>query len=172
MEAVYLCLGGNVGDTRNYLQNAVAMIGRRVGRVVSQSAVYQSEPWGFNAEQMFLNQAVMIETELEPHAVLEQCLQIESELGRTRSGNGYEPRTIDIDIIFFGGQTISQPNLQVPHPLMHRRNFVLLPLCEIAADFVHPVVGKTVSQLLAECDDKSAVTPLRSRRGNQIDSVL
>ena len=153
-------MGGNVGDTRNYLQNAVAMIGCRVGRVVSQSSVYQSEPWGFNAEQMFLNQAVMVETELEPHAVLEQCLQIESELGRTRSGNGYEPRTIDIDIIFFGGQIINQPDLQVPHPLMHRRNFVLCPLCEIASDFVHPVFGKTVSQLLAECDDKSAVEPI------------
>ena len=153
-------MGGNVGDTRNYLQNAVAMIDRRVGRVVSQSAVYQSEPWGFNAEQMFLNQAVMVETELKPHAVLEQCLQIESELGRTRSGNGYEPRTIDIDIIFFGVQIIRQPDLQVPHPLMHRRNFVLRPLCEIAADFVHPVFGKTVSQLLSECDDKSAVEPI------------
>ena len=85
MEKVYLCLGGNIGDTRNYLQNAVAMIGRRIGRVVSQSAVYQSEPWGFNAEQMFLNQVVVAETELEPHAVLELCLQIEAELGSTRS---------------------------------------------------------------------------------------
>ena len=157
MEKVYLCLGGNIGDTRNYLQNAVAMIGRRIGRVVSQSAVYQSEPWGFNAEQMFLNQVVVAETELEPHAVLELCLQIEAELGRTRSGNGYEPRTIDIDIVFFGQQIISQPDLQVPHPLMHQRNFVLRPLCDVAADFVHPVFGLTVRQLAAVCDDKAVV---------------
>lgn len=157
MEKVYLCLGGNIGDTRNYLQNAVAMIGRHIGRIVSQSAVYQSEPWGFNAEQMFLNQVVVAETELEPHAVLELCLQIEAELGRTRSGNGYEPRTIDIDIVFFGQQIISQPDLQVPHPLMHRRNFVLRPLCDVAADFVHPVFGLTVKQLAAICDDKSVV---------------
>ena len=157
MEKVYLCLGGNIGDTRNYLQNAVAMIGRRIGRVVSQSAVYQSEPWGFNAEQMFLNQVVVAETELEPHAVLELCLQIEAELGRTRSGNGYEPRTIDIDIVFFGQQIVSQPDLQVPHPLMHRRNFVLRPLCDVAADFVHPVFGLTVKQLAAICDDKAVV---------------
>lgn len=157
MEKVYLCLGGNIGDTRNYLQNAVAMIGRRIGRVVSQSAVYQSEPWGFNAEQMFLNQVVVAETELEPHAVLELCLQIEAELGRTRSGNGYEPRTIDIDIVFFGQQIISQPDLQVPHPLMHHRNFVLRPLCDVAADFVHPVFGLTVRQLAAVCDDKAVV---------------
>ncbi|MBR6082173.1 MAG: 2-amino-4-hydroxy-6-hydroxymethyldihydropteridine diphosphokinase [Salinivirgaceae bacterium] len=157
MEKVYLCLGGNIGDTRNYLQNAVAIIGRRIGRVVSQSAVYQSEPWGFNAEQMFLNQVVVAETELEPHAVLELCLQIEAELGRTRSGNGYEPRTIDIDIVFFGQQIISQPDLQVPHPLMHRRNFVLRPLCDVAADFVHPVLGLTVRQLADICDDKAVV---------------
>ena len=157
MEKVYLCLGGNIGDTRNYLQNAVAIIGRRIGRVVSQSAVYQSEPWGFNAEQMFLNQVVVAETELEPHAVLELCLQIEAELGRTHSGNGYEPRTIDIDIVFFGQQIISQPDLQVPHPLMHRRNFVLRPLCDVAADFVHPVLGLTVRQLADICDDKAVV---------------
>lgn len=157
MEKVYLCLGGNIGDTRSYLQNAVAMIGRRIGRVVSQSAVYQSEPWGFNAEQMFLNQVVVAETELEPHAVLELCLQIEAELGRTRSGNGYEPRTIDIDIVFFGQQIINQPDLQVPHPLMHRRNFVLRPLCDVATDFVHPVFGLTVKQLAAICDDKAVV---------------
>ena len=157
MEKVYLCLGGNIGDTRNYLQNAVAMIGRRIGRIVSQSAVYQSEPWGFNAEQMFLNQVVVAETELEPHAVLELCLQIEAELGRTRSGNGYEPRTIDIDIVFFGQQIVNQPDLQVPHPLMHRRNFVLRPLCDVAADFVHPIFGLTVKQLAAICDDKAVV---------------
>lgn len=157
MEKVYLCLGGNIGDTRNYLQNAVAMIDHRIGHVVSQSAVYQSEPWGFNAKQMFLNQVVVAETELEPHAVLELCLQIEAELGRTRSGNGYEPRTIDIDIVFFGQQIISQPDLQVPHPLMHQRNFVLRPLCDVAADFVHPVFGLTVRQLADICDDKAVV---------------
>jgi len=95
----------------------------------------------------------MVETELEPHAVLEHCLQIESELGRTRSGNGYEPRTIDIDIIFFGNQIIDTPDLKVPHPLMHRRNFVLQPLCEIAPNLVHPVFGLTVKQLADECGD-------------------
>ena len=153
MEKVYLCLGGNVGDTRQYLNQAISLISSRIGRVAAQSAVYQSEPWGFNAEQMFLNQAVMVETELEPHAVLERCLQIESELGRTRSGNGYEPRTTDIDIIFFGNQIIDTPDLQVPHPLMHRRNFVLQPLCEIAPNLVHPVFGLTVKQLADECGD-------------------
>lgn len=153
MEKVYLCLGGNVGDTRQYLNQAISLISSRIGTVTVQSSVYRSEPWGFNAEQMFLNQAVMVEPELEPHIVLERCLQIESELGRTRSGNGYEPRTIDIDIIFFGNQIIDTPDLKVPHPLMHRRNFVLQPLCEIAPNLVHPVFGLTVKQLADECGD-------------------
>ena len=142
-----------MGDTRHYLEQAVAMIGKQIGHIISQSPIYQSEPWGFNAKQMFLNQSVMVKTELEPHAVLEHCLQIESELGRTRSGNGYEPRTIDIDIIFYGSRIINQPDLKVPHPLMHLRNFVLRPLCDIAPDFVHPTLNKAISQLASECED-------------------
>ena len=160
MEKVYLCLGGNAGDTRHYLEQAISMIESRIGTVLQKSSVYWSEPWGFSAEQMFLNQIVVVETALEPQIVLEHCLQIETELGRTRSGNGYEPRVIDIDIIFFGSQIIDTPNLKVPHPLMHQRNFVLKPLCEIASDFVHSVFGLTVRQLAAVCYDKSVVKRL------------
>ena len=160
MEKVYLCLGGNVGETRQYLEQAIELINSRIGRVTAKSGIYQSEPWGFKAEQMFLNQVVIVETELAPNAVLERCLQIETELGRTRSGNGYEPRTIDIDIIFFGNQIIKQPNLTVPHPLMHRRNFVLKPLCDVAPYFVHPILGLTISQLADVCDDKAVVRRL------------
>lgn len=160
MEKVYLCLGGNVGDTRHYLEQAISLIESRIGTALQKSSVYWSEPWGFSAEQMFLNQIVVVETMLEPEVVLEHCLQIETELGRTRSGNGYEPRVIDIDIIFFGSRIIDSPNLKVPHPLMHQRNFVLKPLCEIASDFVHPVFGSTVKQLTAICDDKSEVAAI------------
>ena len=157
MEQVYLCLGGNVGDTRQYLSRAIELIDSRIGAVMQKSDVYRSEPWGMECDQWFLNQSVMVETEFEPQVVLEQCLQIEAELGRTRSGNGYEPRTIDIDIIFFGNQVISQPNLTVPHPFMHRRNFVLRPLCQIAPDFVHPVFGESLERLVEMCPDKSVV---------------
>lgn len=142
-----------MGDTGQYLNRAIDLINSRIGVVAQKSSVYRSEPWGLECEQWFLNQAVMVETKLEPHAVLERCLQIESELGRTRSGNGYKPRTIDIDIIFFGNQIIDTPDLKVPHPLMHRRNFVLQPLCEIAPNLVHPVFGLTVKQLADECGD-------------------
>ena len=161
METVYLCLGGNVGETHDYLNRAIGLIESRIGKIVQSSGIYLSEPWGLECSQWFLNQVVAAETKLEPHAVLEHCLQIESELGRTRSGNGYEPRTIDIYIIFFGHQIVSQPDLQVPHPLMHQRNFVLQPLCDVAADFVHPVFRKTVHQILAECDDNAMVKQLK-----------
>ena len=146
-------MGGNKGDTRTYLERATAAIESRIGRIAERSAIYWSEPWGFEAEQMFLNQIVVAETALEPYVVLERCLQIETELGRTRSGNGYEPRTIDIDIIFFGNRIINTPNLKVPHPLMHQRNFVLRPLADVAPDFVHPVSGLTVRQLADACSD-------------------
>ena len=153
MKKAYLCLGGNKGDVRSYLERASTAIGNRIGHITERSAIYWSEPWGFKAEQMFLNQIVVAETELEPHVVLERCLQIETELGRTRSGNGYEPRTIDIDIIFFGDNIIDTPDLKVPHPLMHQRNFVLRPLADVAPDFVHPIFGLTIKQLADACSD-------------------
>lgn len=157
METVYLCLGGNVGDTRDYLKQAIALINNQIGKIVKTSKIYKSEPWGLQCSQWFLNQVVEVDTELAPHVVLEHCLQIETELGRTRSGNGYEPRTIDIDIIFYGRQIIDLPQLKVPHPLMHRRNFVLRPLCDVAALFVHPVFGESVGLLAEKCTDKSVV---------------
>ena len=157
MEQVYLCLGGNVGDTRHYLKRAIELINSRIGAVVLESGTYRSEPWGLDCAQWFLNQVIMVETALEPGSVLKHCLQIEAELGRTRSGNGYEPRTIDIDIIFFGKQVIDTTDLKVPHPLMHQRNFVLRPLCDIAPNFVHPVIGSTIQQLTELCGDKLVV---------------
>lgn len=147
MSLVYLCLGGNVGDTQKYLDKSIAEIGRRIGAVCSQSAVYETEPWGFTAEQMFLNQVVAVRTELEPHAILLECQQIEKELGRVRHGKGYESRCIDIDIVFIDSQIIDTDDLKVPHPLMHKRLFVLNPMCDIAPDFVHPVLGKTMREL-------------------------
>lgn len=146
-----------MGDTRHYLKRAIELVNSRIGAVVLESGTYRSEPWGLDCAQWFLNQVIMVETALEPGSVLKHCLQIEAELGRTRSGNGYEPRTIDIDIIFFGKQVIDTTDLKVPHPLMHQRNFVLRPLCDIAPNFVHPVIGSTIQQLTELCGDKLVV---------------
>ena len=154
MNTAYLCLGGNIGNTQAIFKKAIEQIESGIGRCVLKSRLYTTEPWGFEAEQLFLNQVVAVTTELEPHAVLEQCLLIEAELGRTRSGNGYQPRTIDIDILFIDNQIIDLPDLKIPHPLLHLRNFVLQPMCDIAPKFVHPVLKKTMAELRNECPDE------------------
>lgn len=157
-----LLLGGNVGDTAEMVQEACRQIELQIGPIEKRSALYGSEAWGFETEQDFINQAVVVKTPLPPHRVLELALEIEKQLGRKRSGNGYSSRTMDIDIIFFGDSVIDEPDLVVPHPRMHLRNFVLVPLCEILPDFVHPVFGKTIRQLLDECPDEGKVWELIS----------
>lgn len=147
-------MGGNIGNTQAVFKKAIEQIESGIGRCVLKSRLYTTEPWGFEAEQLFLNQVVVVETELEPHAVLELCLQTEAELGRTR-GNGYQSRTIDIDILFFDNRIIDLPDLKVPHPLLHLRNFVLQPMCDVAPQLVHPVLKKTMEQLRAECADEA-----------------
>jgi 2-amino-4-hydroxy-6-hydroxymethyldihydropteridine diphosphokinase len=164
MEKVYLCLGGNIGDTRNYLQNAVAMIGRRIGRVVSQSAVYQSEPWGFKAEEWFLNRVIVLETEMNPEPLLEALLEIERELGRVRHPEiqGYTSRTADLDILYYGNRIVLTDILTIPHPRLHQRRFALLPLCEVAPQLVHPAFNFTQTELLRRCHDFSEVRKIEN----------
>lgn len=160
MNLIYLCLGGNLGDTKAIFRKAINLIENKIGRCIAQSHLYKTEPWGFKTDKLFLNQVIAIETPFEPLKALELCLQIEAELGRTRSGNGYESRVIDIDILFIDKQIIDLPNLKVPHPLIQERNFVLQPMSEIAPDFVHPVLQKTIAQLCAECGDTTSVEML------------
>ncbi len=154
---VTLLIGGNQGDRVGLLKQACDMIGQQVGDIVQLSSIYESEAWGFEAEQSFLNQAVVVETRLEPHEVLGKALFIETQLGRVRSGNGYSSRTMDIDILFVDNKCIDTPDLIVPHPRIHQRNFVLVPLCEIMSDYVHPILQKTMSNLLKTSLDKGKI---------------
>lgn len=156
---VLLGLGGNVGDTKKYLLETVEMINERVGLVLVASKFYQSEAWGFEAEQAFINQSIIVETELSPKKTLEVCLGVEAELGRERkNGNvGYKSRPIDIDILFWGNDVMNEIDLIVPHPLMQERMFVLKPSAEIAAGWEHPVLKKTLSELVKQCGDCSKV---------------
>lgn len=168
---VVLLLGSNQGDRMSLLQNAVRLLQQRVGVVSGFSAVYETAPWGFQAEQSFLNMAVVVDTELESRQVLEAVLEVEKELGRRRDQNpllhpvrpqdkdSYSSRPLDIDIIFFNSQVIDTPVLQVPHPRMAQRRFVLQPLCEIMPDYMHPMLHKTVANLLEICPDSGQVTP-------------
>lgn len=157
MARVALLLGGNVGDVKRTLQAAQQRINERIGAVMRCSNRYESEPWGFDAEQPFFNQAMEVSTDLSAEEVLDRIQQIEEELGRNRAaeqiekastGKRYLSRTIDIDILFYGSEVIDTERLQVPHPLLAEREFALVPLAEIMRSFCHPVTGQTVGELL------------------------
>ena len=153
MPKVYLILGGNLGDRCKYLKEARGLIEKSIGKVVCCSSCYETEPWGFVHENLFLNQAVEVETSLSPFEILNSIKVIETSLGRIRGKERFNARTIDIDILFYDNLIINLPELIIPHPEMTNRRFVLSPLVEIAPDFVHPVLNKTIQQLLSECQD-------------------
>ena len=148
-----------MGDRRLYLSRAVDLIGQTSGLVVKSSALYETAAWGKEDQAPFLNQALMIRTELEPELLLSHILRAEETLGRTRAVK-YGPRLIDIDILLYNSHIIHQPGLTVPHPHMQDRRFVLEPLSEIAGSLVHPVLKKTISELLALCPDPLMVNKI------------
>jgi 2-amino-4-hydroxy-6-hydroxymethyldihydropteridine diphosphokinase len=158
MNKVFLLLGSNMGDSQALFSEAIAVLQSKIGTVVEQSALYKSPPWGFKHENDFLNQALGIETNLAPQEVLKACLSIELYLGRSRDDlNTYQARTIDIDILLFNTDVITQKDLKIPHIHLHNRRFALLPLCEIASDVIHPNFENTIEQLLYSCKDDSKV---------------
>ena len=152
---VFLLLGSNMGDRLSLLHEARTLLAAHAGAVVGQSGCYESEPWGFEADTLFMNQALQIDTRLTPMQLLSAIQRIERQLGRERTTppGVYASRPIDIDILFYDNLVIDTPALTVPHPLLHRRRFALLPLCDLALDYTHPVLHKTISELLQQCGD-------------------
>ncbi|MCF0160003.1 MAG: 2-amino-4-hydroxy-6-hydroxymethyldihydropteridine diphosphokinase [Bacteroidaceae bacterium] len=152
MHHIFFGLGSNIGNRKELLRQAIQKINEQIGHVVSQSAFYATEPWGFISEHPFLNAVIYCESPLEPMQVLAESQRIEQQLGRTsKSVNSqYEDRTIDIDILFYDNVVLNTPNLTLPHPLLHLRPFVLTPLVEIAPTLVHPTLHLTISQLLEQ----------------------
>jgi 2-amino-4-hydroxy-6-hydroxymethyldihydropteridine diphosphokinase len=161
MQTVYLLLGSNVGDRMDYLKKASISIESKIGKIVKKSQVYETEPWGEKEQDDFLNIVLEIQTKLNPTNTLEKIKEIESLLEREETYK-WGPREIDIDILFFGDEMISEVNLTIPHPFIHERKFTLVPLSEIAPDLYHPFMGTTVVELLLECEDMSDVKPFKN----------
>ena len=148
----YLSLGSNIPDRAANLSRAVNCIAESVGTVTKQSPIYETQSWGYSDED-YLNQTIEVETALTPFQLLKTINAIESALGRIRSGKGYEARTIDIDILFYDNEILDTPQLTIPHPKIALRRFVLTPLCDIAPEFLHPVIRKKAKELLKNCTD-------------------
>jgi 2-amino-4-hydroxy-6-hydroxymethyldihydropteridine diphosphokinase len=156
MNKAYLLTGGNEGDRYMNLRQAKTNIEHICGRLLRVSSLYETAPWGNTNQPDYLNQVLLIETNMSPDLLLTSILTIEEKGGRIRTVKN-APRTIDIDILFYNNLVLDKPGLRIPHPRIAERRFVLEPLNEISPGFVHPVLAKTIHQLLLECKDVLAV---------------
>lgn len=153
MNTAYLLIGGNLGNKSVYLQQAFTFIQQTCGNIVHSSAIYESEAWGITEQPSFFNQALIVETSLSPENLMLTLLQIEESMGRKRTIK-MGPRIIDLDILLIDDLIISSHLLTLPHPALPDRRFALLPLYEIAPTLFHPVLHKSIGQLLADCKDE------------------
>lgn len=156
MNKTYLLLGSNMGNSRQELLQAQRHIAKQIGAITRSSALYTTGAWGKADQPDFLNQVLVVETNLTAAATMQTILSIEKKMGRIRTKKN-APRIIDIDILFFNKEIIKEETLIVPHPQIPNRRFVLIPLNELSAKFIHPVLKKTIHHLLRVCTDKLAV---------------
>ena len=156
MSKAYLMIGGNLGDRKENLQQAIILIRKSCGPLIKISSLYETAAWGLVDQPSFLNQALEISTSLSAIELLSSILSIEKDMGRTRTEK-LGPRLIDIDILFFNDEVHDLPHLKIPHPELQNRRFVLTPLAEITPQLQHPVLKKNIAQLLEECPDNLEV---------------
>jgi len=157
MFEVYLGIGGNLGDRLKNISTAIELISQKIAVPKKISSIYISEPWGFYHKKYFANAVLMLNTEMSVDEVFNIITGIETKMKRQRTGACYEGRTMDIDILFYGKEIVKTDNLTIPHPKLHERLFVLMPMSEIAGDYIHPVMKKNIIELLKICPDTSKV---------------
>ena len=156
---VYLLLGANLGDKQQTFSHATRYVAEQIGPIVAQSGLYETAAWGITDQPAFLNQVLMVETDLSPDDVLAKTQAIEQKLGRSRAEK-WAARVIDVDLLFYDDLIINTPTLTLPHPFLHQRRFTLVPLAELAPDLMHPVLKQTILTLLTNCPDKGEVIKL------------
>lgn len=163
LHQVLISLGSNQGTRFENIEKAIRLIQKRVGFIIEKSKLYESPSWGFESDA-FYNAAIWIETEYNADEILNKILKIETDLGRFRSGNsGYQARIIDLDIIAFDNDIIQTSDLQIPHPLMQNRKFVLIPIRDLNPNWEHPVLKKNISYLIDNCPDNSDLIVVEKR---------
>ena len=152
-----LGLGSNSADKLEMMQRARILVNVFIGPIVMASSVYHTDPWGLTEQESFVNQVIQVETDDDISAIIEKIVRVEEILDKQKSAEKFGPRNIDIDLLLYDGHIYDHEGFQVPHPRLHLRNFVLVPLKEILPQLVHPQFNQTIDQLLSECSDDAAV---------------
>ncbi len=161
MNTVYILLGANLGEPISQIKLSIQLIKDKIGNLIANSSLYKSEAWGLEDQPKFYNQVLIIETVLHAEDCLRICQEIELALGRIREVK-WGTRVIDIDLLYFNDLIIDSPSLTIPHPYIHERNFTLIPLVEVAPDFIHPKLNKSNVQLLSESKDSLLVQKIKN----------
>jgi len=156
MNTVYIQLGSNIGERESFIAKSMEQIEENIGEIITESSIFETIPWGNENQNNFLNSVIKIKTPFDSFKVLKKSQEIENNLGRERVEKWGE-RTIDIDILFYNNEIINTTKLIIPHPLIQQRKFVLVPLSEIAPNYIHPTLKKNISTLLSECKDNQKV---------------
>mgnify|MGYP001443873716 FL=1 len=153
MSKVYFSIGSNKGNRSGLINEAIDKIDIIIGKVVLKSSIYETKSWGFNSNN-FYNICILLESTLTPELILNKILTIEKDMGRLKTTDQYSDRCIDIDILFFDNMIVNSKSLEIPHPRIQLRKFVLIPMLELTPDLIHPILNKSIRQLELECVDK------------------
>lgn len=160
MSKVYFSIGSNKGNRSGLINEAIDKIDIIIGKVVQKSSIYETKSWGFNSNN-FYNICILLESTLTPELILNKILTIEKDMGRLKTTDQYSDRCIDIDILFFDNMIVNSKSLEIPHPRIQLRKFVLTPMLELTPDLIHPILNKSIRQLELECVDKDQPIKVR-----------